>query len=398
MTLSFTVDATSGAARTGTVTTERGSFSTPCFMPVGTRGAVRTLSSADLEDLGAEIILGNTYHLMLRPGADVVASFGGLHGFADWHGHVLTDSGGYQVFSLEPKVDDAGATFASTYDGSTHHLSPEGAVEVQVKLGSDIQMVLDVCPPLPSPDRVVRAAVDRTALWAERARKAFLAHERTDLNQFGIVQGGTDLAMRVESAERTVGIGFEGYAVGGLSVGEDRAAMLPALEAALDVLPADRPRYFMGLGDPLGIVDAVVRGVDMFDCVLPTRLARHGTLLTSEGRLNLRNRRFAEDTGPIDPECGCPVCARWSRGYLRHLLSVSEPTAPRLLTLHNVAWTFDLVDRIRGAIRDGSLASLRAEVASRWPAGVRSAASADPVGAAPTATDCPDGETGGNEG
>jgi queuine tRNA-ribosyltransferase len=335
-------------------------------MPVGTKGAVRHLSSADLEDLGAEVVLGNTYHLMLRPGAEVVARLGGLHGFADWRGHVLTDSGGYQVFSLGPRLDDEGATFASTYDGSRHHLSPEGAVDVQVKLGADIQMVLDVCAPLPSPPHVLRAAVDRTALWATRARKAFLAHDRDDLSQFGIVQGGTDHALRVESAQRTVAVGFDGYAVGGLSVGEDRAEMLPALEAALGPLPADRPRYFMGLGDPLGMVDAVARGIDLFDCVLPTRLARHGTMLTSQGRINLRNRRYAEDAGPVDPDCGCPVCARWSRGYLRHLLSVAEPTAPRLLTLHNVSWTFDLVRRIGAAIAAGTLATLRAEVAAHW--------------------------------
>jgi queuine tRNA-ribosyltransferase len=366
VTLTFAVGATCGDARTGTVTTARGSFSTPCFMPVGTRGAVRTLAADDLEDLGAEIVLGNTYHLMLRPGADVVARLGGLHAFSGWGGHVLTDSGGYQVFSLEPKVDDEGATFTSTYDGSSHHLSPEGAVDVQVALGSDIQMVLDVCPPLPSPDPVIRAAVDRTALWADRARKAFLAHEQPDLSQFGIVQGGADLAMRAESAERTVAVGFDGYAVGGLSVGEDRSATLPALEVAVGGLPPDRPRYLMGLGDPVGIVEAVARGVDMFDCVLPTRLARHGTLLTSEGRINLRNRRFAEDSDPIDPACGCRVCARWSRGYLRHLLTVSEPTAPRLLTLHNVAWTFAFVDRIRAAIVAGTLDTLRREVAAVW--------------------------------
>jgi queuine tRNA-ribosyltransferase len=367
VTLAFTVDAADGAARTGTVTTARGSFATPCFMPVGTRAAVRTLSSADLEDLGVDVVLGNAYHLMLRPGAEVVERLGGIHGFTGWPGHVLTDSGGYQVFSLEPLVDDEGATFASTYDGSRHHLSPEGAVDVQVKLGSDIQMVLDVCPPLPSPDPVIRRAVDRTALWAGRARKAFLAHERPDLNQFGIVQGGTDLALRAESAERTVALDFDGYAVGGLSVGEDRSAMLPALEAAVAGLPAGRPRYLMGVGDPLGIVDSVARGVDMFDCVLPTRLARHGTVLTSAGRLKLRNARHADDPGPLDPACGCPVCARWSRGYLRHLLAVAEPTAPRLLTLHNVAWTFALVDRIRAAIRAGTLASLRADVAAAWP-------------------------------
>ena len=369
MTLGFGVEASDGAARVGTVTTARGTFATPCFMPVGTRGAVRTLVSADLEQLGAEVVLANTYHLMLRPGAEVVAGQGGLHRFADWSGHVLTDSGGYQVFSLKPKVDDSGATFASTYDGSVHHLSPEGAVDVQVALGSDIQMVLDVCPPLPSPDAVLRSAVDRTALWAGRARKAFLAHERPDLNQFGIVQGGTDVDLRVESAARTVEIGFEGYAVGGLSVGEERDATLPALEAAVAGLPADRPRYFMGLGDPLGMVDAVARGIDMFDCVLPTRLARHGTLLTDGGRLNLRNRRYATDGGPIDPDCGCPVCARWSRAYLRHLLSVDEPTAPRLLTVHNVAWTLGLVARIRAAIRAGELARLRAVLAPVWANG-----------------------------
>jgi queuine tRNA-ribosyltransferase len=369
VTLSFTVDATSGRARTGTVTTARGSFATPCFMPVGTRGAVRTLSSADLEDLGAEVVLGNTYHLMLRPGAEVVERFGGLHGFADWHGHVLTDSGGYQIFSLEPKVDDDGARFASTYDGTPYRLTPEGAVDIQARLGSDIQMVLDVCPPLPSPPEVVRLAVERTAAWAQRARQTFLALGRPDLNQFGIVQGGTDPDLRRESADRTVALGFDGYAVGGLSVGEDRSAMLPALDAAVSRLPADRPRYLMGLGDPLGIVDAVARGVDMFDCVLPTRLARHGALLTSEGRLNLRNSRFATDMAPIDPACPCPVCARWSRGYLRHLLSVAEPTAPRLLTLHNVAWTFGLVDRIRAAIVAGTLPALRAEVAEQWQVG-----------------------------
>jgi queuine tRNA-ribosyltransferase len=367
--LEFTIDARCGSARTGTVGTARGTFPTPCFMPVATRGAVRTLSSADLEDLGADVILGNTYHLMLRPGADVVARWGGLHGFVDWRGNILTDSGGYQVFSLAPRVDDEGATFASAYDGSPHHLTPEGAVDAQVLLGSDIQMVLDVCPPLPSPPAAIRSAVERTALWAERARKAFLDHERPDLSLFGIVQGGVDAGLRSESAERTVAIGFEGYAVGGLSVGEHRSETLPALAAALAGLPEDRPRYLMGLGDPLGIVDVVGLGIDMFDCVLPTRLGRHGTMLTSTGRLNLRNQRFATDTGPIDDACGCRVCARWSRGYLRHLLSVDEPTAPRLLTIHNVHWTLELVRRVRRAIAEGSLAALRADLAEHWPDG-----------------------------
>lgn len=366
MALTFEVETTCGQARTGTVHTSRGSFATPCFMPVGTRGAVRTLSSADLEDLGAEVVLGNTYHLMLRPGADVVEALGGLHGFMSWPGHVLTDSGGYQVFSLDPKVSDDGATFASTYDGARYHLTPEGAVGIQLQLGSDIQMVLDVCPGLPAPSEKLRQAVEQTATWAARARKAFVSVGRDDLNQFGIVQGGTDASLRVESAERTVDLGFEGYAVGGLSVGEPFDEMLPALEAALSVLPTDQPRYFMGLGDPRGLVEAVARGVDMFDCVLPTRLARHGSLLTSSGKLHLRNKRYATDPEPIDEACGCGVCARWSRGYLRHLLLVGEPTAPRLLTLHNVWWIFDLVRRIRAAIEAGTLDDLRASVAQHW--------------------------------
>jgi queuine tRNA-ribosyltransferase len=367
--LAFQVDAVDGAARTGRVTTARGSFETPCFMPVGTRGAVRTLSSADLESLGAEVVLGNTYHLMLRPGADVVAALGGLHGFAAWDGHILTDSGGYQVFSLQPRVDDEGATFVSTYDGSRHRLTPEGAVDVQVKLGSDIQMVLDICSALPAPRDVIQAELDRTARWAERARAAFLAQDRADLSQFGIVQGGVEPDLRVESAQRTVAIGFDGYAVGGLSVGEERHQTHPALEAAVAVLPPDRPRYLMGLGDPVGLIDAVARGIDMFDCVLPTRLARHGTLLTSSGRVALRNSRYSQDPGPIDAGCQCPVCGRWSRGYLRHLLMVNEPTAPRLLTLHNVWWTLDLVHQIRAAIKTRTLADLRTVAAAQYPGG-----------------------------
>jgi queuine tRNA-ribosyltransferase len=366
MTLQFDVQATCGAARTGTVTTARGTFVTPCFMPVGTRGAVRTLTSTDLDALGAEVVLANTYHLALRPGVDVVAKLGGLHDFMGWPGHILTDSGGYQVFSLRPLVTDGGVTFVSTYDGSRHHMTPEDVVDAQVQLGSDIQMVLDVCPPLPSPPEDLRRAVDLTADWAGRARAAFASHGRSDLSQFGIVQGGTDEALRAESAARTVGVGFDGYAVGGLSVGEGRHETLPALEAALEVLPADKPRYLMGMGDPLGLVDAVARGVDMFDCVLPTRLARHGTLLTSSGRMNLRNRRHATDPGPIDAACGCPVCLNWSRGYLRHLLYVDEPTAPRLLTVHNVWWILDLVRQMRDAIRAGSLADLRASVEEDW--------------------------------
>jgi queuine tRNA-ribosyltransferase len=363
MTVRVDITARDGAARTTTVTTARGTFQTPCFMPVGTRGVVKHLTSADLEALGAEVVLANTYHLMLRPGADVVASLGGLHGFMDWPAHVLTDSGGYQVFSLRPKVDDDGAVFHSTYDGSTHRLTPEEAVRIQELLGADIQMVLDVCPPLPSPPEVVREAVRRTALWAERAKRV---HRREGQALFGIVQGGTDEALRLESARRTIEIGFDGYAVGGLSVGESREEMLPALGSALAELPDEAPRYFMGLGDPAGLVEAVGLGIDLFDCVLPTRLARHGTLLTSEGRLNLRNARFASDADPPDAACPCPTCERWSRGYLRHLLQVGEPTAARLLTIHNVAWTLDLVRRMRAAIHAGTFDGLRREVLARW--------------------------------
>jgi queuine tRNA-ribosyltransferase len=369
MRTTFVEDTRDGAARTGTVRTARGSFETPCFMPVGTRGAVRHLSAGDLEALGAEVILGNTYHLMLRPGAETVASLGGLHRFEDWHGHILTDSGGYQIFSLEPKVDDAGAVFKSVYDGSRHRLTPEGAVDVQLALDSDIQMVLDVCPPAEAPTAVLRAAVDRTASWAERARAHFLASGDDAVarhHQFGIVQGGIDHALRRESAERTMAIGFDGYAVGGLSVGEPREVMLPALHEVTSMLPADQPRYFMGIGDPIGLVEVVALGVDMFDCVLPTRLARHGTLLTWGGKVNIRRAEFARDDGPIDPELVDSPVARYSRGYLRHLLSVDEPTAGRLLTLHNLWWLRSFVLALRASIRAGRFAEFRAATHATW--------------------------------
>src|SRR5438067_4913516 len=330
VTLRMEVTATDGDARVGTVTTARGSFRTPCFMPVGTRGAVRMLSATDLEDLGAELVLANTYHLMLRPGADVVAQLGGLHRFTGWNGHMLTDSGGYQVFSLSPHVDDDGVTFRSTYDGTTHRLTPEDAVAVQEQLGADIQMVLDVCPPLPSSPEVLRTAVERTAAWAARARQA---HRREGQALFGIVQGGVDERLRAESARRTVDVGFDGYGIGGLSVGETRAELLGALAACTDELPVDRPRYLMGVGDPLGLAEAVALGVDLFDSVLPTRLARHGTVLTDAGRLSLRRADNRDDARPLDPSCPCPVCARWSRAYLRHLHAVGEPGAARLLTI-----------------------------------------------------------------
>lgn len=372
MKLAIDLDATDGAARTGSIATARGVLPTPLFMPVGTRAAVKTLDAADLEAMDVPLILGNTYHLMLRPGADLIEHLGGLHRFMDWSGHVLTDSGGYQIFSLEPKVTNDGATFRSTYDGSTHHLTPEGAAQIQSQLGADIQMVLDVCPPLPSEAKVLRSAVDRTDAWGVRGRRAFLAGsgEREDRGldqaQFGICQGGTDLALRVESAQRTVAIGYDGYAIGGLSVGETREEMLPALAAAIEHLPADQPRYLMGVGDPASIVEAVGLGVDLFDCVLPSRHARHGTVLTSTGRLAIKNLEFERDEGPLDPTCACPVCARYSRAYLRHLRRLGEPTGARLLTIHNVWWLSRLVVELRAAIREGRFEQARREVLAVW--------------------------------
>jgi queuine tRNA-ribosyltransferase len=361
VTLALDVTATDGPARVGTVTTARGTFTTPCFMPVGTRGTVKSLAATDLEALGAEVVLANALHLALRPGAATVAALGGIHRFSGWSGHLLTDSGGYQVFSLRPAVDDDGVTFRSPYDGTPTRLTPEGVVELQGTLGSDLAMVLDECPPLPSAPEAIRAAVERTLAWAARSLRA---PRREGQALLGIVQGGTDLALRAECAERTVELGFDAYAVGGLSVGEPRAAMLEALAATLPHLPADRPRYLMGVGDPVGLVECVALGVDLFDCVLPTRWGRHGHVLTGEGRLALRNARFATDDLPLDPACGCSTCARWSRGYLRHLLLVDEPTAPRLLSIHNLAWVLDLLRRTRQAIVDGRLDDLRKEVAA----------------------------------
>lgn len=370
MRLTLAVEATDGAARTGTVATAHGAFSTPLFMPVATRGSIRALMTHELAGLSAadgtraEVLLGNTYHLMLRPGAQVVAGLGGLRRFSGWGGPMLTDSGGYQVFSLDPAVSDAGAEFRSTYDGRVLLLTPEAAVATQELLGADIQMVLDVCAPLPSDRAVLRDAVERTVVWAARAR---VAHRRTaDQALFGIVQGGTDLALRAESADRTVGLDFDGYGIGGLSVGETRDEMLPALAAALARMPTDQPRYLMGVGDPVSVVEAVALGVDMFDCVMPTRLARHGTLLTDGGRLNIKRAEFAADDAPVDPGCPCVTCRTYGRAYLRHLSSVGEPAAASLCTVHNLTWMFGLVGRIRSAITDGTLTALRREVAAVW--------------------------------
>jgi queuine tRNA-ribosyltransferase len=359
----FVVNGVDGAARAGTATTARGTYTTPLFMPVGTRATIKYLSAADYERVGVQIVLGNTYHLMLRPGADLVERFGGLGRFSGWNGLTLTDSGGFQVFSLDPKVDDDGVTFRSIYDGSSHRFTPEIAVDTQQRLGADIQMVLDVCPPLPSEPTVIRSAVERTHAWALRARAA---HTRPDQALFGIVQGGVSEAMRRESAQRTVAVGFDGYGIGGLSVGETRDQMLPALAAALAELPTDQPRYLMGVGDPASLVEAVALGVDQFDCVMQTRLGRHGTALTSTGRFQAKAARNTELDEPLDPTCSCDVCTRHSRGYIRHLLQVGEPTASRLLSIHNVAWTIQLMNRMRAAIVAGTFDQLRADVLAVW--------------------------------
>jgi queuine tRNA-ribosyltransferase len=360
------IDGLDGAARAVTATTARGSYRTPCFMPVGTRGAVKYLSASDYERLGAQIILGNTYHLMLRPGAEVVESFGGLGAFTGWDGLTLTDSGGFQVFSLDPRVDDDGVIFRSVYDGSTHRFTPESAVATQEAIGADIQMALDVCPALPANDSVIDEAMRRTHEWAGRARRS---HRREDQSLFGIVQGGVDPKRRAISARAIVDLDFDGYGIGGLSVGEPREQMLPALAAALDELPADRPRYLMGVGDPISLVEAVSLGVDQFDCVMQTRLGRHGTALTSLGRRQVKSARFAGSEEPVDPNCDCEVCTRHSAGYLRHLLQVNEPTAARLLSLHNIAWTLALMDRLRAAILAGRLEAERQAILSVWDDG-----------------------------
>ena len=364
MRLQLDIAATDGAARTGRVATAKGGFQTPVFMPVGTRGTIRAATTAQLADLGAEFMLGNTYHLMLRPGADVVAELGGLGRFAGWDGHLLTDSGGFQVFSLSPKVTDEGVRFKSVYDGSAVHCTPESIVSTQELLGADIQMVLDVCLPLPAERGDLARAVRRTAEGAARARSAH--SRREDQALFGIVQGGVDADLRRESAQRTVALDFDGYAIGGLSVGEERGLMMHGLEAAIAELPADQPRYLMGVGDPLSMVEAVARGVDMFDCVLPTRLGRHGTLLTGRGRVNAKRAEFARRDDPVDPECPCKVCGTYSAGYLRHLLVVGEPAGRTLCVLHNLAWMLGFVDRMRTSISRGEFGALRAEVANFW--------------------------------
>jgi queuine tRNA-ribosyltransferase len=371
----FDLLARDGRARRGRMQTPHGTVETPAFMPVGTRGAVKALTPRDLEDLGATIILGNTYHLFLRPGDDLIARRGGLHRFIAWPRPILTDSGGYQVFSLGDlrRVDEQGVTFRSHLDGSQHVLTPERAVDIQARLGSDIAMVLDECPAWPAAEDQARQAMQRTLRWARRGRARFLEVRSGSPTtgavgmttpgqaQFGIVQGGTHPALRAESAAATVALGFEAYAIGGLCVGEPVDTMYKVIDATVPHLPDDRPRYLMGTGMPDDLVEAVALGVDLFDCVLPTRNARNGQLLTRFGRMNIRNARYAEDDRPPDESCGCYTCRTFSRAYLRHLATVNEMTSATLNTLHNLYFYLDTMSRIRQAIEFGLFEKFREE-------------------------------------
>jgi queuine tRNA-ribosyltransferase len=360
--IDFKVLHQAGSARRGVLKTPHGSFSTPGFMPVGTRGTVRGLDSVDLERVGAEIILANTYHLMLRPGAAAVGALGELAGFMGWNGPTLTDSGGYQIFSLSPRVAEEGVVFRSTYDGSRIELTPERAVAVQEMLGADIAMVLDELVGLPAPVDTVRNAMERTLRWSARALQA---KTRDDRALFGIVQGGVDRALRAESAARTAELGFPGFGIGGLSVGESPTERALALDAAIPELPMAAPRYVMGLGDTEGMLDAVGRGADLFDCVLPTRLARHGKALHPDGDFSMRRKEWSTDSRPIDPDCDCPTCQRYSRGYLRHLFVTKELLGGRLLSLHNLRYTLALLEDARQSIVAGSFETWRHGVLAR---------------------------------
>ena len=334
-------------------------------MPVGTKGSVKGLTPGDLRGAGAGVVLGNTYHLYLRPGVEVVREAGGLHRFTGWGGPMLTDSGGFQVFSLAKwrRISENGVEFASVYDGSAHTFTPEMTTKVQEELGADIAMVLDECPPADAPREYHVESLRRTARWAQRCLEA---HGRGDQAQFGIVQGGLHPDLREESLELTTALDFPGYAVGGLSVGESREEMLGMLALVAPSLPADKPRYFMGIGDPVGILEVVDLGLDMFDCVLPTRLARHGMALTRDGRINLKNTRFRRDLGPLDPECPCEACTGFTRAYVSHLVRENELLAHRLVTLHNVTFVGDLCRGAREAIREGRYGAWKGDWIARY--------------------------------
>jgi len=369
----FTLNATDGLARCGEFETPHGTVQTPAFMPVGTQGSVKATLHRDLEQMGAEIILGNTYHLFLRPGDELIARRGGLHPFIGWTRPILTDSGGFQVFSLAERrvIREEGAEFQSHLDGSRHLLTPERATDIQARLGSDIAMVFDECLAYPATRESAAASMERSVRWATRCRERLMELRTTrqpgvtvsnpGQAQFGIVQGGVFQDLRDASADATVAVGFEGYAIGGLSVGEPVDLMYQITGQTASRLPVNRPRYLMGVGTPQDLVECVARGIDMFDCVMPTRNARNGQLFTSEGRINIRNARYAEDDGPLDPRCGCYTCRRHSRAYLRHVYMAGEMTAAALNTLHNLTFYLDLMRSIREAIAFRTFENFRQE-------------------------------------
>jgi queuine tRNA-ribosyltransferase len=369
MSVSFAVKARDGAARGGEIRTPRGIIRTPAFMPVGTAGTVKAMFAEHVAAAGADIILGNTYHLMLRPGAERVAKLGGLHAFMHWEKPILTDSGGYQIMSLAKlrKITSEGVTFQSHLDGATIALTPERAIEVQCLLGSDIHMVLDECTPFPASREEAKRSLDLSMRWAERSKTAFTSMSQEGQALFGIVQGGVYPELREESARALMSIGFPGYAVGGLAVGEGQRAMFDMVEVSTAVLPEDRPRYLMGVGTPLDILGAVARGIDMFDCVMPTRSGRHGQAFTWAGRLNLRNARYAEDTSPLDAQSGCPA-AHYERAYVHHLIKSSEMLGAMLVTYTNVQFYQEFMARAREAIAAGTYAAFVQDVARRYAA------------------------------
>jgi queuine tRNA-ribosyltransferase len=352
------------AARCGRWVTPHGAVQTPAFMPVGTRATVKGVLPEHLRAIGTEIVLANTYHLALRPGAEIVAELGGLHQFMGWDGPILTDSGGFQVFSLADlrSIDDERVVFRSHIDGSQFGLTPESATRIQEQLGADCIMCLDECPPHDVPAERLRVAVDRTTLWAQRCREA---HRRDDQALFGIVQGATDPRLREKSARGLLPLDFPGYAVGGLSVGEVPSLMYDTLDFTVPLLPADRPRYLMGVGRPIDIIEAVLRGIDLFDCVLPTRNARNATAFTSSGRVKIRNRQYQRDPAPLDPACDCPTCRGFSRAYLRHLFICGEMLGPMLLSLHNLAYYQQLMRELRAAVKSSRVNEFRADHLAR---------------------------------
>lgn len=362
----FVREASDGAARTGMVHTARGAIRTPAFMPVGTAATVKAMLPQSVADTGADIVLSNTYHLMLRPGAERIARLGGLHRFMDWDKPILTDSGGFQVMSLSGlrKITEEGVAFRSHIDGAKHFLSPERAMEIQGLLGSDIQMVLDECPAYPASEADIERSLALSMRWAKRSKAAF--GEQPGHACFGIVQGGVSPYLRKRSAEELTQIGFDGYAVGGLAVGESQQAMFETLEATVPHLPDDSPHYLMGVGKPDDIVGAVLRGIDMFDCVLPTRSGRNGQAFTRFGAINLRNARHAEDTAPLDPACHCPACRNHSRAYLHHVVKAGEIIAAMLLTWHNLTYYQDLMAAIREAIVQGRVHKLAEDIAANY--------------------------------